>query len=360
MLREEKPIELKYQKWTGETWQDSLIKEFQYFTDSTVTIKKYLDIESNIIKTEGKLTEVKNQDNKIIKSLWQIEDNGWENSYEYLYEYQGNIIESALYQEWTNSVWTPIYQGFFEYNDNDNCISELWKYWQNGQLVNSHIYSYEYDENDNITQIIFSFWDENQNLINSYKKSFTYSHTLVIEYKYEKWINNQWENVYKYVYQYENEHFSKTDYYEWQNNEWNNILFAQYTYENDNLTEELWLYEFEGYIYFYARNLFSYQNMSSEEDIIYAAKKLKCYPNPFNTETTIYFGDLPLNNSARLEVYNLKGQLVSKFSLDNNEAERISWNALDNSGKVLPSGIYVFRLNVNGKVYSVGKATLIK
>jgi len=70
------------------------------------------------------------------------------------------------------------------------------------------------------------------------------------------------------------------------------------------------------------------------------------YPNPFNPSTTISF-DLLDNGFASLKVYNLMGQEVAGLVSRNLTAGRhtINFDATN-----LPSGVYIYRLNVNGFV----------
>lgn len=72
------------------------------------------------------------------------------------------------------------------------------------------------------------------------------------------------------------------------------------------------------------------------------------YPNPFNPETTISF-DMPKNGKARLDVYNVKGQLVNTLfngiaSLGKNS---VVWNGTDTNGNGVTSGLYFYRLSTD-------------
>ncbi|HQQ67462.1 MAG TPA: FlgD immunoglobulin-like domain containing protein, partial [Candidatus Cloacimonadota bacterium] len=73
------------------------------------------------------------------------------------------------------------------------------------------------------------------------------------------------------------------------------------------------------------------------------------YPNPFNPETTISF-DMPKAGPARLDIYNVKGQLV-KTLFDGTAAfgrNSMIWNGTDNSGTAVTSGVYFYRLTTIG------------
>ena len=80
------------------------------------------------------------------------------------------------------------------------------------------------------------------------------------------------------------------------------------------------------------------------------------YPNPFNGETTIKFS-IPSVNSlslivhVSLSIYDVQGKevrtlLKEEVLLTGDHAVR--WDATDNAGRLLSSGIYFYRLSVNG------------
>jgi len=69
------------------------------------------------------------------------------------------------------------------------------------------------------------------------------------------------------------------------------------------------------------------------------------YPNPFNPSTTIRF-DIPVKGNVELSVYNLKGQKVKVLQKGELNAgqHNIVWNGADETGKTVPSGVYLYRL----------------
>jgi len=84
------------------------------------------------------------------------------------------------------------------------------------------------------------------------------------------------------------------------------------------------------------------------------------YPNPFNPSTTIEYG-LPKDEHVRLQIFNVLGQWVVTVVDKPQEAgyHRIEWNGIDQSGKNLPSGVYIIRLNA-GRFSQVRKMALVK
>ncbi|MDD2360607.1 MAG: carboxypeptidase regulatory-like domain-containing protein, partial [Syntrophaceticus schinkii] len=86
--------------------------------------------------------------------------------------------------------------------------------------------------------------------------------------------------------------------------------------------------------------------VSNEDEVIpVTATMLKGnYPNPFNPETTISY-DIKDPASVRLNVYNLKGQLVRSLVNEDQNAGRyrVVFDGRDEKGNPLASGIYLYR-----------------
>jgi len=84
-------------------------------------------------------------------------------------------------------------------------------------------------------------------------------------------------------------------------------------------------------------------------------------PNPFNPTTTIEFS-INNNSIVELSIYNIKGQKIK--TLANNDFIKgnhsIIWNGVDKLDKPVSSGIYYYKLNVNGKTEAVKKCLLLK
>ncbi|MDD5528768.1 MAG: PQQ-binding-like beta-propeller repeat protein [bacterium] len=85
----------------------------------------------------------------------------------------------------------------------------------------------------------------------------------------------------------------------------------------------------------------------------------KNWPNPFSTETKISF-TLPEKSFVNLDIYDITGKLVKSLSGNYTEGKHsIGWNAKDNQGDKIKTGIYLCRLKTNS--YSVTrKITVIE
>ena len=90
---------------------------------------------------------------------------------------------------------------------------------------------------------------------------------------------------------------------------------------------------------------------------------LSNYPNPFNPSTTIYFGNEQIEQNEQIEIsiYNIKGQKVKTIPILSNESTNsIVWNGTDNLNKSVSSGVYLYKLNIDGKTRAVNKCLLMK
>lgn len=84
------------------------------------------------------------------------------------------------------------------------------------------------------------------------------------------------------------------------------------------------------------------------------------YPNPFNPSTTIEFR-LPVSGFVELTVYDVAGREVATLvsEMKNAGTHRIAWNAVDNQGVKVSSGVYFYRINT-GQFNQIKKMVLLK
>ena len=76
------------------------------------------------------------------------------------------------------------------------------------------------------------------------------------------------------------------------------------------------------------------------------------YPNPFNPETLIRYR-LPAASRVVMTVFNLRGErvkiLVNQFQTAGEHM--VPWDGTDQRGAPVSSGIYVYRLSVDDRIY---------
>ncbi len=75
------------------------------------------------------------------------------------------------------------------------------------------------------------------------------------------------------------------------------------------------------------------------------------YPNPFNAGTMIRYY-LPDEGTVSLKIYNIRGQYVTTLVNEFQSANwySINWDALDNRGLAIPSGVYFMKLEADGLI----------
>ncbi len=106
-----------------------------------------------------------------------------------------------------------------------------------------------------------------------------------------------------------------------------------------------------------------YGTIVSSDDVLVeqSAILLQNYPNPFNPSTTIEFS-IQNDSKVELSIYTIKGQTVK--TLVNNYYHKgnhsIMWNGNDDSDELVSSGIYFYKLKMNGKTEVVKKCLLLK
>ncbi|MFB0515811.1 MAG: T9SS type A sorting domain-containing protein, partial [Candidatus Neomarinimicrobiota bacterium] len=75
------------------------------------------------------------------------------------------------------------------------------------------------------------------------------------------------------------------------------------------------------------------------------------YPNPFNPATTIRYS-ISRGGYVNLSLYDLTGRLVNTLVSEQRTPgeHAVRWNGINASGRAVSSGIYLYRLEVNGVV----------
>ena len=84
------------------------------------------------------------------------------------------------------------------------------------------------------------------------------------------------------------------------------------------------------------------------------------YPNPFNPSTTISY-NLPKTGPVRMDIYNIKGQLVKTLVNDHKTAgsHSVIWDGKDDNGRAASTGVYFYRIVTPDKVLT-NKMLMVK
>ena len=101
-------------------------------------------------------------------------------------------------------------------------------------------------------------------------------------------------------------------------------------------------------------------DVDGQAETVNAYKLVGNYPNPFNPSTTIEY-TIANSEYVELNVYSMTGQRVTTLVSTEQPAGRyrISWNAVDDNNRAVPSGTYIYRLTA-GDFIQTGKMLLLK
>jgi len=108
-------------------------------------------------------------------------------------------------------------------------------------------------------------------------------------------------------------------------------------------------------------NIFYNPANSIQNTVNSVITKLDNFPNPFNPSTTIDFS-IRTDSNIELLIFNSKGQLIN--TLVQSEYKKgsysVIWNGDDETGNLVSSGFYLYKLKANGKIDAVKKCLLMK
>ncbi|MBU4445282.1 T9SS type A sorting domain-containing protein [bacterium] len=82
------------------------------------------------------------------------------------------------------------------------------------------------------------------------------------------------------------------------------------------------------------------------------------YPNPFNPATTIQYA-VPENAHVKIKIYDISGRevITLRNRVESIGYKSISWNARDNNGNIVPSGVYIY--SIESANYRASKKMLL-
>lgn len=137
-----------------------------------------------------------------------------------------------------------------------------------------------------------------------------------------------------------------TAYFEWNNEIWINLDPTEYY----GVAPDMGAFEY-GYV---GNNQYEINTPSNNFT-------LSNYPNPFNPSTSIVFS---IRNDSKIDltIFNIKGQRIKELVQNDftKGSHSIVWNGEDDNNKSVSSGIYYYKLKVNGKTEAVKKCLLLK
>ncbi|MDP2891169.1 MAG: T9SS type A sorting domain-containing protein [Bacteroidota bacterium] len=239
----------------------------------------------------------------------------WEPStkYESTYDSQGNLVvslESSASNFNNTWIWTP--DNKYEYTyDPKGLLTQILEYEMDSnnqwKLDNKDIYIY--DDSGNNTQSLYYYnWDLQ---------------------------TSQWDDVYKSEYTYDNRYTFNDLILPWGDDEDSNNYFGHMITEISeygwNISTKEWILEYEMAFAYSPVNVTAINQLDAELS--------KVYPNPFSE--SVSFSIPGSYSEISFELFDLQGRKLFAKAIGNNEKVNMEG---------FQSGMYLFKLNVDGKV----------
>ncbi|MCF7920046.1 MAG: T9SS type A sorting domain-containing protein [Candidatus Cloacimonetes bacterium] len=313
-----------YQIITDYTWVDGFLTE-----TSLTTI--YMEININSSREYFYYTE----DDLFDSFLMQ----GWQPDFEFwldLERWQSTIVDGKITVMDTEDydpegeVWMPADRETFTW-DSELIASYLTQYYDEDMWKNDSMHLNYYYPCGLMDYIIYQSWVSGA-WINDHRTTYTYEGNLHTFDLREKWENEAWVNdaeTFKY--------YDDSD--------------RPYLIHQNDYIEGEWVNNQEIHIY--------YTNASEPDVLPQAYASLTVFPNPFNPSTTLNWQIDGSISPENLYIYDLRGRKVDQLKVVTGTEGRgsVTWNGIDSCGNILPSGIYIFRLE---GVETTAKMLLLK
>jgi hypothetical protein len=102
-----------------------------------------------------------------------------------------------------------------------------------------------------------------------------------------------------------------------------------------------------------------------DDSPISSSSSAKNFPNPFMPDTTIQYnieGNDKTESLVEINIYNSEGTKVKTFSHKSQIAgeHKITWDGKADNGEPVPSGVYFYKISINGNVSETIKMILMK
>ncbi len=318
----------------------------------------------------------------------------WEDVGKTTFEYVTNNQTIQTEYGWIPPDWTPINRTITTVDEHDNTTEYIlemfqdgdwspmihWVYintYQNGRLmevkqsmpgmiefelfINREVYTY--DTNGKLMQItqqlsLGTTWADIGRTVYHYQGN-DIDYVTIESYDEEStsWVYDQ-----KTVHSYSDGTLFSLEEFEWDESSWVPIELHEYYYNGDASINYIVVKDWEDGSYEIQRRfVYLYGETSVDERSLGLPKAftLSNYPNPFNPETTIQFS-IDADVRVSLVVFDIMGRKVRSLlsgEFRQTGVHQLKWDGRDDSGRIQPSGSYIFRISTPDR--SISKTCLL-
>lgn len=369
-----------YYEWDSNTsqWISDGSEEYSYDASGNLTQYLYTEVDEITNETviygqyvysydgQGNLTQEISYDFDELTSQLVAD-----RKYEYTYNASGKLIQETGYEfDVTTNQMIASWKTDYTYNDNGMETQEILSYWENASWRKTWKYESTYNSNGNKSLQTESYWIPEYNKWDdpTWKSEYSYNANgnLIQESGFNKGSNNQWVPYFKNDYNYDayGNNTQQINYYDWDetSGKWTDVWKEEFTF-NNNFTFNDLILPFDEDVELFThmlteineytwnsntltwnldyKSIFGYseQNFTSvnhrEKDIV------SVYPNPFAESVTI---NLPASYSKiTFDLFDPQGRKLMTRLISSDQ--QVSLQELN-------KGMYVYRLNVDGKIQS--------
>ena len=225
-----------------------------------------------------------------------------------------NKLLSSIEQFYDGASWANSTAQNYEYDSNNNLISETDFRWTMGAWKNDEKTIYTYNPSNKVTEILYQEWNAITNKFeNTYKDTYAYTAGKVTELMFKKWENSQWVDYEKATLGYNVNNLLESGLaYSWDGTQWVNEDRELYTYVNNKLTGDFgetlrnsqWQNDFRG-TYAYTNNkMTSFINEDWSNGVW------------SQSENTVFQIDATGNRTSKTSVYNNNGTFKDEYIYD--------------------------------------------
>jgi len=289
---------------------------------------------------------------------------------DYTYDANGNISQEIdSYLDETTLQFVGMYKDDYKYNGSGKEAQKVTSYYDETSSKWMQMFKNEstYDSKGNLTLTLESGWDGISSWYDSAKDEYSYdTNGDLTQHLRFSMDNSQWVGLEKNTYSYDDKGnmAQEIDYSNWndQTKQWDDIWKDDYTFDNNytfndlilpfgdvedffthmltglneykwNINTNDWASDYKMTFVYSAQNITSVRPLNSELSSI--------YPNPCSESVSVSF---PTSNSQiSFELFDLQGRMLIQKEISNHE--KVSMEGLG-------SGMYLYKLNVDGKMQS--------
>lgn len=309
-------LELR-QNWTDSTWQNTLQYVSEYDNNNRTSFLRQNWNEDNWVNFSLETVEYDENSNITLRLKQNWEDDNWENSSHQMYEYDeyNNI---TYYLEQSTFFGNQHFQIHYQY-DGTRRISSLRQDWVENNWLNSLQSFYEYDTaNDQLTRLLTQRWEEG-NWIDGSLSLYEYDdHNNRTLWHRQSWNGMNWESSRQSIYEYDdNDNQMLHLIQDWSSLDeaWVNYLQHIKEYDgNNNLIFELIQFDRDMEWVNDIQVIYYYELVNTNTNNVSLDYNFQTFPNPTTGQLTIDFGENDIQN-GQLNLYNSIGKLTHKQTI---------------------------------------------